>query len=159
MSKEQLGEALMKVAGDQSLTEAFAAAGTLDAKVTLLKEQGFDVDSTDFLNFAQAMIEAKAVNPGSSEELSDEELAGAQGGFFGDVLGAGIGAAVGSFFGAGVGAAVGGAIGYGLGKVVDAAVGAVVKSELYDQLNSIVSVEGVVKGMNEYNASIAKPAP
>jgi predicted ribosomally synthesized peptide with nif11-like leader len=154
MSKEQLGEALLKVASNSGLTETFAAAGTLDAKISFLKEQGFDVDSSDFLNFAQAMLESKAAQQESSEELSDEELTAAQGGFFGDVLGAGIGIAVGTFFGAQVGAAIGGAVGYGLGTVVDAAVGAVVKSDLYDQLNSIVSVQGVVKGMSDYNATV-----
>lgn len=151
MSKEQLGEALVKVANDPALTETFAAAGSLDAKISLLREQGFDVDSSDFLNFAQAMLECKAAQEESPAELSDEELTAAQGGFFGDVLGAGIGAAVGSFFGATAGAAIGGAIGYGLGTVVDSAVGAVVKSDLYNDLNKIVSIQGVVAGMAEYD--------
>jgi predicted ribosomally synthesized peptide with nif11-like leader len=153
MSKEQLGEALLKVANDPGLTKTFAAAGTLDAKISLLNEQGFDVDSSDFLNFAQVMLEAKAAKEESSDELSDEELTAAQGGFFGDIVGAGIGVAVGSFFGAAAGAAIGGAIGYGLGTVIDSAVGAVVKSDLYDELNKIVSLQGVVKGMAEYSAT------
>ena len=97
MSKDQFGQALLKVAGDASLTEAFALSPSLEGKVSFLKEQGFDVDASDFEGLAQVVVEAKAKQ--EFGDLSDQELSAAQGGFFGDVLGAGIGIAVGTYLG------------------------------------------------------------
>ena len=125
---------------------------SLEGKVSFLKEQGFDVDASDFEGLAQVVVEAKAKQ--EFGDLSDQELSAAQGGFFGDVLGAGIGIAVGTYFGAQAGAAIGGALGYGVGKVIDAAIGSVLGSETYNNLNDIVSVEGVVKGMATYNSIV-----
>ena len=152
MSKDQFGQALLKVAGDASLTEAFALSPSLEGKVSFLKEQGYDVDVSDFEELAQVVVEAKSKQ--EFGDLSDQELSAAQGGFFGDVLGAGIGIAVGTYFGAQAGAAIGGALGYGVGKVIDAAIGSVLGSETYNNLNDIVSVEGVVKGMATYNSIV-----
>ena len=152
MSKDQFGQALLKVAGDASLTEAFALSPSLECKVSFLKEQGFDVDASDFEGLAQVVVEAKAMQ--EFGDLSDQELSAAQGGFFGDVLGAGIGIAVGTYFGAQAGAAIGGGLGFALGTMIDAVVGSVLGSEKYNKLNDIVSVEGVVKGMATYDSIV-----
>ena len=138
MSHQQFGQALLKVAGDAMLTESFAAADSLDAKVSFLKEQGFDVDYSDFVGFAQVVAEAKANE--HSDELSDQELAAAQGGFFVDILASSVGLGLGIYFGSVPGASLGMAVGSRLGAVIDAVIGSVAKSETYDQLNQTFSV-------------------
>jgi hypothetical protein len=135
MSSAQLGEALLNIAEDPGLTEAFTAADGLDAKICLLREQGYTVDSSDFKELAQAVAEAKT--NGHLSALSDEDLAAAQGGFFADIAGASIGLGLGAFFGGLAGAGLGIQVGKTLGNVIDEAIGSVIKDKTYDKLNKI----------------------
>ena len=135
MSSAQLGEALLNIAEDPGLTEAFTAAGGLDAKICFLREQGYAVDSSDFKELAQAVAEAKTNGPLGG--LCDEDLAAAQGGFFADIAGASIGLGLGAFFGGIAGAGLGLQVGKRLGDVIDEAIGSVVKDKTYDKLNKI----------------------
>jgi predicted ribosomally synthesized peptide with nif11-like leader len=137
MSSVQLGEALLKVASDPGLTEAFSTADCLDSKISLLKQLGYTIDASDFAALAQAVGEANIREELSN--LSDADLSAAQGGFLGDIAGASIGLGLGAFFGGIHGASFGLQVGKVLGNVIDEAIGAVVKNETYDKLNKIFS--------------------
>lgn len=134
MTSTQLGEALVKVAGDLELANAFAAADCLEDKVSMLRKHGFDVDPSDFAGLAKVVMEVQ-----SKGELTDEELRGAQGGFIGDIIGSSIGLGLGAYFGGIVGASLGLEVGRQLGAVIDDAIGAAVKSDVYDNMNNIFS--------------------
>jgi hypothetical protein len=137
MSSSQLGEGLVQIASDSTLSQAFHDANDLEGKVTILRELGYDVNASDFINLAHliAEINAKPI----SNSPSDEDLSAAQGGFAGDIIGSSIGLGFGAYFGGVGGAALGMRIGKELGSVIDQAIGAVLKNDTYDKLNKTFS--------------------
>ena len=81
MSEEQLSALLAKVKEDVGLQEQLKETADLDAAVALAKEAGFDVSQADLLRY-----QAK-----QAFELSDDELEGAAGGGWGNLLSHGTG--------------------------------------------------------------------
>ena len=77
MSEEQLTALLAKIKEDTGLQEKLKGSADLDAAVALAKEAGFNVSKADWLEYqAKQTVEL-------SDELSDLELEGVAGGFFG----------------------------------------------------------------------------
>ena len=71
MSEEQLKALLAKLKDDMGLQESIKGASDLDAAVALAKEAGFDVELADWTKYKASQ----------TQELNDEELEGAVGGF------------------------------------------------------------------------------
>ena len=72
MSEEQLAALLAKLKDDAELQEKLQGSADLDAAVTLVKEEGFDVSKADLLRY----------QANQTLELSDEEPEGVAGGGF-----------------------------------------------------------------------------
>jgi predicted ribosomally synthesized peptide with nif11-like leader len=70
MSEEQLAALLAKLKEDAELQEKLQGSADLDAAVTLVKEEGFDVSKADLLRY----------QANQTLELSDEELESVAGG-------------------------------------------------------------------------------
>ena len=73
MSEEQLNAFLEKLKGDTSLQDKLKGAASPEAAVEIAKEAGFSITAEDIQSMQSETV-----------ELSDEELEGAAGGYFGD---------------------------------------------------------------------------
>jgi predicted ribosomally synthesized peptide with nif11-like leader len=77
MSEEQLAALLAKLKDDVGLQEKLKGAADLDAVLAIAKEAGFDINKAAWLRY----------QANQTLELSDEELEGISGGWYGRVPG------------------------------------------------------------------------